>query len=77
MGQAYKTKDMYEASALIAKGVKAMTLERGNGHFWFVFSEGDSCSRLSEEYWRDELEVRAKDYADAIRSLKDRLFAKG
>lgn len=72
-----KTKDIYEAAALMAKGVKLITLERGTGFYWFVFEGGDARLKYSDLFWRNELNGSFKDYADAIRTLKDRIFARG
>lgn len=77
MQKQYKTKDIYEASCLVAKNQKLLTLEKEANFFWFIFDRRDDCLKLSDLFWRNELPVLAKDYADAIRSLKDRLFARG
>lgn len=71
----YKTKDMYEAAALIAAGSNLIDLEPENGHYLFIFLGSDSCRTASDSYWNEELQVPAKALTDAIRSLKDRLFA--
>lgn len=76
MQKIYKTKDFYEAAALIAKNKKLITLEKDSGFYWFVFGGRDASLKLSDLFWRNELKVMAKDYADAIRTLKDRLFAR-
>lgn len=71
----FRTKDIYEASALIAKNLSLTGLEADAGFYWFVFESSDTCRNLSNSYWSNNLNVLAKDYADAIRSLKDRLFS--
>lgn len=71
----FRTKDIYEACALIATNVSLVGLEADNGFYWFVFGSSDSCLETSNAYWANNLKVLAKDYADAIRSLKDRLFS--
>lgn len=70
-----KTKDFYLGSALLASNCKLIKLEPEGNFYWFVFADSDRCRRLSDAYWANELEVLAKSYAEAIRSLKDRLFA--
>lgn len=74
MKQEYKTKDLGEATALVTKDVKLLRLERGSGFYWFVFSL-DQTGDLPNHYWSGELLVSAKQYNEAMRSLKDRLFA--
>lgn len=76
MQNQYKTKDFYESACLIAKKQKLLSLEKGDGFYWFVFEGRDTCLNTSNLFWRNELQVLAKDYADAIRTLKDRLFAR-
>lgn len=76
MQKPYKTKDFYEASALIATNKKLVALEKDNGFYWFVFDDWDASLKTSDLFWKNELKVMAKDYADAIRTLKDRLFAR-
>lgn len=68
------TKDLNEASALLVSGVKLLRLERGQGHYWFVF-EKQNAQEISNKFWSNELLVDAQRYSDAIRRLKDRLFA--
>lgn len=73
----YLTRDLYEAALLYACQQKLLRLEKEEKgrSFWFVFLGQNTCQSLIDTYWRQELEVNAKTYADAIRSLKDRLFA--
>lgn len=71
----YKTKDIYEASALVTSDIKLLRLEKESNFFWFVFENLQKSEDISSQYWNNELMVLAKDYSDAIRSLKDRLFA--
>ncbi len=71
----FKTKDLYEAAFLYASGIKLSGLESDGRQMLFVFI-GDEVSKLSDSYWSKSGTIVAKDYADAIRSLKDRLFAR-
>ena len=72
----YKTKDLYEAALLYAAGIGLMGLDGEGKQMWFVFGDREESERLANSYWSRLAEVNAKDYADAIRSLKDRLFAR-
>lgn len=77
MQKQYKTKDFYEASCLIARRKRLLFLEKDANFYWFVFDDDkDVCQKISNKFWRNELIVFARDYADAIRTLKDRIFAK-
>lgn len=78
LNQELKTKDLAEAAYLYCKGCNLTRLESSNNSkdYYFVFT-GQDCEVLSNEFWSREGNCIAKDYADALRSLKDRLFARG
>jgi len=71
----YATKDLGEAAALVCSSIKLQRLQKENRFFWFVFSNKIECEKLADRYWSGTLMVSAKQYSDALRSLKDRLFA--
>lgn len=77
MDRNYKTKDLYEAALLFASGVKLVGLVGEARQSFFVFEEEAKCQKLSDAYWAGEAKVVARYYSEAIRSLKDRLFARG
>lgn len=72
----FRTKDVYEASAIYACGEKEFTLEPQGEFFWFSFKNREACQKLSEGYWSERGAVPPKKYADALQTLKDRLFAR-
>jgi len=72
----YKTKDLGEAAALLSNSVRLLRLEKDGNIFWFVFDEKTKSERLSDKYWSGDLMVNAKGYDNALRTLKDRLFAR-
>ena len=72
----YQTKDLSEAGAILCSGVKLLRLQKEQNFYWFVFVDKSLCEQLSNSYWSGELKVSAKPYADSLRSLKDRLFAR-
>ena len=76
MKNTYHTKDLAEASFLYASGKKFVHLEEDKGRFWFVFDDKTSCEELTNSFWRKEAVVNAKEYADALRTLKDLIFNK-
>ena len=75
--ETFRTKDLYEASALLAAKAKLLSLQPDRSFCWFVFENATACRILSDSFWRNELTVSAKDLTEAIRTLKDRLFARG
>lgn len=72
----YFTKDLSEAGAILCKKAVLLHLEQEQNFYWFVFQDKQLCEQLSNFYWSGELQVSAKAYADSLRSLKDRLFAR-
>lgn len=76
MKQTYVTKDLGEAAALYASGVKFQRLENGGNFYWFVFDNGNA-EKISNSYWSCDLVVKAKLYSDALRTLKERIFSHG
>lgn len=72
----YFTKDLSEAAAILCSGAKLLRLEQEQNFYWFVFQDKSLCERLSSSYWAGELQVSAKTYADSLKSLKERVFAR-
>jgi len=72
----FKTKDLYEASVCYAMKLPLLDLEWVGRQCWFIFGNFDECKKLADSYWRRDLLINAKDYADSVRSLKDRIFLK-
>lgn len=75
----YRTRDLYEAAALDAAGMRLVALEptQREGERMFVFEgikKSDNVEAIADEYWGGGLVVKARTYADAMRRLKDRLF---
>lgn len=73
----YITKDLHESAALLAKGAKFLRLRRDTNFFWFVFQDKSVCEEISSSFWSGDLQVDAKEYANALKTLKDRLFSQG
>lgn len=69
------TKDLGEAAALLCSSARLLRLQKENKFFWFVFANKSLCEQLANNYWSDGLKLDAKQYSEALRSLKDRLFA--
>jgi hypothetical protein len=71
----YKTRDFWEAAALLASHCRLAQLEPEKGFFWFIFDDEASCRKISDSYWNGDLVVSAKKLTEAIHSLKEWLFA--
>ena len=75
-GDVYQTKDLYEAALLQTHNLKLIKLVKEDNYYWFAFEDKTKAEELSAQFWRKEVEVNAKAYAEAIRGLKDRIFSR-
>lgn len=71
----YLVKDLYIAANLLASGKRLLQLQQEGRFYWFVFENKLECEYLTTLYWKEENSLPPKIYADALRTLKDRLFA--
>jgi hypothetical protein len=71
----FQTRDIHEAAAILASGVKFLGLKPADGYSYFVF-EGEKVQEVCSQYWAGELKADLKRYSDALRTLKDRLYAR-
>jgi hypothetical protein len=70
-----KTKDLYLASLWYAKHIKMIDIERVGKQCWFVFEEKHKCEEVQKKFMFREEIVNAKEYADAIKTLKGMIFS--
>lgn len=75
MNNHFLTKDLQLAALLYAKGAGFTGVNRSGRLCWFVFENHDICEKLQQKFFAKTVEVNAKDYADALRTLKDLVFA--
>lgn len=77
MENEYKTRDLYEAAYLTAKGLNLKRLERSvsSSRCYFIFDNPPECKTTVTAFWNKQGIIDPKTYAEAIRNLKDRLFA--
>ena len=69
---AHRTRDLSEAAALSCQLRQPPALERTGDHFEFLFSD-TKAAELARRYWASELRLDAREYALALRALKDLL----
>lgn len=69
----FRTKDLYLASYLFAKEKILARVDREKHICWFVFE--DISNETINKFWAGKAECDAKTFADAIRTLKDRIFS--
>ncbi|MBL7130924.1 MAG: hypothetical protein ISS45_05955 [Candidatus Omnitrophica bacterium] len=68
-------KDLYLAAFLYSSNLKLLCLRKESDFFWFIFEDKHKAEQLANQFWRKEAEGNIKVYAEALRTLKDRLFA--
>lgn len=76
MRESFITRDLAEASFLVASGIKLVQIEKEDSVFWFLFDDKLTCQKLSDSFWRKEAMVNAQEFSSAIRMLKDVIFRK-
>jgi len=70
----YKTRDLFEAAFLYGSHHDLIRVDQDEGErCWFVFDA--ECKSIALTYWQGRATVNAKDYSDAIRTLKDIIFS--
>lgn len=69
----FSTRDYWIAGALLAAGKALLRVDWRNCRGYFVFPDLAGCEQLRQAYWSGELKVTAKNYSDALRTLKARL----
>lgn len=72
--QEYKTKDLAEASALIASGKLLKRIDRDGRICFFIFDDKSGCEKVSNEFFFGKLLVNARDYYENMNRLKNRIF---
>jgi len=71
----FLTKDLQLAGFLYAKGVIFVGVNRIGKLCRFVFENRESCEKLQQLFYAKQIDVNAKEYSDALRTLKDLVFS--
>lgn len=74
MNDEFKTKDLFLAAFLVASGQTLLRTDFEGTICWFVF-DSYVCDRLVQSYWNGTDSCSARDYANALRNLKDIIFS--
>lgn len=71
----YKTKDLWEAAALLVHHIKLFDVQKKGSICIFIFddSENKAC-KLARDYYFDNLQVNAFAYQEAVSKLKKQIF---
>ena len=75
----YKTRDLYEAAAILSLGFKFEGLENVNRSkaYFFLFKDNGKIEKLSFSYFNGTLKVNARKFVDSIRFLKSKVHTGG
>ena len=72
----FRCKDLMISAAFIACDVPLLNLEY-RGHFFdFIFDDPARCKDIERQWWLGNLRVYATKYAEAIKRLKNLVYAK-
>lgn len=75
MNNNFLTKDLSLAGMLYAKDVPFVGVNRQEKLCWFVFENRQVCEKFQQQFFSGTVDVSARKYADALRTLKDLVFA--
>ena len=70
-----ETKDLYLSSLWYAKGIPLLNVRRKESQCWLVFANKTACEAMQKGYFGKEETVIAKEYADAVKTLKGLVFS--
>jgi hypothetical protein len=70
------TTDLYETAILLACGYKLIESNRKNDSISFAFNNKDDCEDTIKKYFTNDLQVKARDLVESIRTIKSYIFRK-
>jgi hypothetical protein len=71
----FKSRDLNESAAILCVGFDLLSTEEDpNGRVYFVFPDTPELQATVKAYWACTLQVTARYYADAIKTLKNVIY---
>lgn len=70
-----ESKDLFLSALWLATGHKLLGIRRDGSQCWFRFADKKSCEEMQFRLYSREEMVNAKDYMEAIRTLKDLIYS--
>lgn len=71
----YKSRDLGECAAILCLSFDILSTEQDpNGRTYFVFLDTPELQSTIKAYWDCSLQVTARYYADAIKTLKNVIY---
>jgi hypothetical protein len=72
----YNTFDLGAAASLVTAGFVLAKLDKANPRkVQFIFRRDTGIEKVVDDYWTDELEVKARSFFDNIKMLKNRIYS--
>lgn len=72
----YTTYDIGVSTALLCAGFELLTVEKDDPRkALFVFQKEDGIEEVSDKYFSDRLEVKARSFFDHLKALKNMLYS--
>ena len=72
----WTTYDMGSAAALLCSGFELLSLDKQNPRkALFIFRKEDGIEEIVDLYWSNRLEVKARNFFDTVKMLKNRLYS--
>lgn len=68
----YQTRDLYFSSYLFSKGFDLISIksDKNSKFFWFSFNKKTECEQEEQDFLKNEVYIKAKDYSEAIKFMK-------
>ena len=74
MEHEYLTRDIGEATALVATGLPMRDIQWKNDTAFFIFRDPKRCEDLAREYYFGNLTINARIFYETIRTVKRKLY---
>jgi len=72
----FTTYDLGCSAAILCAGFELLSMDKENPRkVLFVFKREDGIERIVDLYWSDRLEVKARNYFDTVKMLKNRIYS--
>ena len=72
----FQTSDLGLATALCCRGYEIITLDKQDPRkVSFIFRREEGIEDDTDAYWSKDLKIKARDYFDNLRTLKNRLYS--
>lgn len=74
--QVFTTYDLGCSAAILCSGYELLSIDQANSRkSLFIFRRDEGIETVGNQYWSDQLEVKARTYFDTVKGLKNRLYS--